>query len=66
MRKVTRSVEKRKTAVSVCQRAQFCQLKRLSISYTDEESQDVRHATAAISTLTAIPDHHLITRLKDR
>jgi hypothetical protein len=56
--------KERKTAISVCKDTQFCQVKGISISYTDEECQDVRHATATISTLTAIPDHHLITLLK--
>lgn len=55
----------RKTAINVCKHTQFCQLKGISIWYTDEECQDVRHATATICTLIAIPDHHLLTLLKD-
>jgi hypothetical protein len=60
MCKVTRSEKKRKATISVCKHIQFCQLKGRSIPHTGEESQDVRHATATISTLTAIPNHHLI------
>ena len=43
---------------SVYANTQFCQLKGISISYTDEECKDVGHATANISILTAIPEHY--------